>query len=560
MHKTLILSLVLAVCLIAVASAERMETINHQAIEGFENSSDPVILDTQEDMIAYDTAPTYYYQNLNEIGTLFAVRFTPLQPCSLTYIQVVSYEGAGNATIHVWSDDNGLPGDDLITPFTANLSGNLSYQRIDLPVPTNIGLDDFHVGVEYTQPSPPHVTVDGDGATEQRSKYKTPGGQWTALSHDLNFRAFVIYVGDDQVPPVINHAWQIFGFSEDDEHPISAEITDGSGIASATVHYNADGVNWETVSMTNTSDDTWESAIPLQEVGTTVLYYLSAVDASPWENEAFDPPNAPSDLYVMNIIEGSEIAYDDGSAEAWYIVDTSFADNAFATRMTPGSYPAQVIMARAFVNGATPFTFTINDVYAGIPDDVIPGGEAVTAVQEPHGWAIGEWSDGPVIESGSFFLVFHWDPSSPDDPGVGEDQDNILYRSYWFNNAQGWNLVADGEWMMRTIVSTPTGIEEISSDGVMPAQFELVGNYPNPFNPSTEIEFIAPIAGNVSVEVYNIAGQLVKTVFNGSVEPGIRTVSWDATDNNGNNVTSGVYFYKLIAGDKVDTRKMVLVK
>ena len=184
----------------------------------------------------------------------------------------------------------------------------------------------------------------------------------------------------------------------------------------------------------------------------------------------------------------------------------------------------------------------------------------MTAVREPHGWAIGEWPEGPVITSGDFFLVFHWDPSSPDDPGVGEDQDNILYRSYWYNTTQGWNLVADGVWMMRTIVVTPTGVKEINGDGVMPAQFELVGNYPNPFNPSTEIEFLAPTAGNVSIEVYNIAGQLVKTVFDGLVEPGIRIVSWDATDNNGNKVTSGVYFYKLIAGDKVDTRKMVLVK
>ncbi len=560
MNKSLILISALVICLVAVAGAERVETINRQAIEGFGNGFDPVILDTQEDMIAYDSTPAVYWPGWIAVGTKFAVRFTPLQPCSLTYIQVVSYDGAGDALIHVWDDNNGLPGDDLITPFTASLSGNLSYQRINLPAAVNIGLDDFHVGVEYTQVPPPYVTADDNGGTEQRSKYKAPNGQWTILNNDLNIRSFVIYYGDDQVPPVIEHAEQIFGFSEDDEHPISAEISDGSGIASATVHYSVDGANWETVSMTNTSDDTWEGAIPLQEAGITVLYYLSAVDASPWENEAFDPPNAPGDFYIMDIIEGSEIAYDDGSAEAWYIVSPDYEDNAFAISMTPDDYPVQVIMARVFVNDNTPFTFTINGVYAGIPDDVLPGGEAVTAVREPHGWAIGEWPEGPVITSGSFFLVFHWDPSSPDNPGVGEDQDNILYRSYWYSTSSGWNLAADGEWMMRTIVVTSTGVKEISGDGVMPAQFELVGNYPNPFNPSTEIEFLAPTAGNVSIEVYNIAGQLVKTVFNGSVEPGIRTVSWDATDNNGSKVTSGVYFYKLIAGDKVDTRKMVLVK
>ena len=66
--------------------------------------------------------------------------------------------------------------------------------------------------------------------------------------------------------------------------------------------------------------------------------------------------------------------------------------------------------------------------------------------------------------------------------------------------------------------------------------------------------------GEVAVSIYNLTGQLVKTVLNGTVEAGVRTVTWDGTDNNGQTVTSGVYLYKLTAGETTDTKKMVLVK
>jgi len=86
-----------------------------------------------------------------------------------------------------------------------------------------------------------------------------------------------------------------------------------------------------------------------------------------------------------------------------------------------------------------------------------------------------------------------------------------------------------------------------------PTAFALMQNYPNPFNANTMIRFALPVASDWSMKIYNVAGQVVKS-FEGSSEAGIVSVAWNA------DVASGIYFYKLTAGDFTATKKMVLMK
>ncbi len=95
---------------------------------------------------------------------------------------------------------------------------------------------------------------------------------------------------------------------------------------------------------------------------------------------------------------------------------------------------------------------------------------------------------------------------------------------------------------------------------ILPDDFVLYQNYPNPFNPLTEIMFDLPNAGVVKLEIYNVMGQKVKTLINGSLESGSHSVAWDSRDNNGHSVSSGIYFYKLTTNEFVDTKKMILLK
>ncbi|MBW7995876.1 MAG: choice-of-anchor D domain-containing protein [Candidatus Glassbacteria bacterium] len=97
----------------------------------------------------------------------------------------------------------------------------------------------------------------------------------------------------------------------------------------------------------------------------------------------------------------------------------------------------------------------------------------------------------------------------------------------------------------------------------LPNAFSLAQNHPNPFNPSTTISFSVPdggTEGRVSLKVYDIGGRLVRVLAEGERAPGEHTVFWDGTDERGRGVPSGVYIYRLLAGGRAFTRKMVLLK
>jgi len=89
----------------------------------------------------------------------------------------------------------------------------------------------------------------------------------------------------------------------------------------------------------------------------------------------------------------------------------------------------------------------------------------------------------------------------------------------------------------------------------LPSNYRLNQNYPNPFNPSTVIRYALPEAGNVLLEIYNILGERVTTLVNEDMNAGIHEVNFNAQ-----NFSSGVYFYRLKAGNFSQTKQMILLK
>jgi hypothetical protein len=96
--------------------------------------------------------------------------------------------------------------------------------------------------------------------------------------------------------------------------------------------------------------------------------------------------------------------------------------------------------------------------------------------------------------------------------------------------------------------------------GVTPEVAFTARNYPNPFNPSTKIEFTLPRAGQVELKIYNVRGELVKTLLNENMDATTHSVIWDGRNSTGQSVSSGVYFYSLKAGSYEKMEKMTLVK
>ena len=88
----------------------------------------------------------------------------------------------------------------------------------------------------------------------------------------------------------------------------------------------------------------------------------------------------------------------------------------------------------------------------------------------------------------------------------------------------------------------------------------LLGNSPNPFNPATQIAYELPEAMDVTLSIYNVQGQNIATLINQSQTAGRYQVTWDARDAIGREVSSGIYFYRLVANSVVQTRQMLLLK
>ncbi|MCK4857235.1 MAG: T9SS type A sorting domain-containing protein [candidate division Zixibacteria bacterium] len=109
-----------------------------------------------------------------------------------------------------------------------------------------------------------------------------------------------------------------------------------------------------------------------------------------------------------------------------------------------------------------------------------------------------------------------------------------------------------------TTVDEDTGVDD--GDLSLPGSFGLEQNYPNPFNPATIITFILPQSAEVSLEIFDILGRKVKALYTGYLTGGSHSLAWDGTDNNQVTVVSGIYFYRLTAGELNLTRKMVLLK
>ncbi len=130
---------------------------------------------------------------------------------------------------------------------------------------------------------------------------------------------------------------------------------------------------------------------------------------------------------------------------------------------------------------------------------------------------------------------------------------------YWrvFVNDGEFVKICKNNFALINLILTLSGTEESNST---PQVFELEQNYPNPFNGSTQISYQLPEASLVKVRVYNALGQEIRTLVNQTQEAGFYKFNWDAKDEKGSDVGSGIYFYRMEAKDFVKTRKMIFLK
>ncbi len=130
-----------------------------------------------------------------------------------------------------------------------------------------------------------------------------------------------------------------------------------------------------------------------------------------------------------------------------------------------------------------------------------------------------------------------------------------MFNSIAFALNAGNSITALNVTDVKIDTGTITGVNDLDGTAALPVTYSLSQNYPNPFNPTTTIRFALPNAGDVSLAVYDILGRKVAELVHGNLTAGYHTVNFNAS-----NLASGVYFYRIHAGDFVSVKKLMLLK
>ena len=169
----------------------------------------------------------------------------------------------------------------------------------------------------------------------------------------------------------------------------------------------------------------------------------------------------------------------------------------------------------------------------------------------------GEFAEGQLVshKDGLVSLVTYGDVATEGDLGL-----SLLFRSLQEIEDSYIDIVnaevRDGNYGLNTL-ATPVSVRIQTR----PEVYALRNNFPNPFNPETTLKYDLPEAGDVKLEVYNMLGQVVRTLVNEHQTAGRYAVQWDATNGHGQSMSSGIYFYRVqVEGEFTDVKKMLLLK
>jgi hypothetical protein len=139
--------------------------------------------------------------------------------------------------------------------------------------------------------------------------------------------------------------------------------------------------------------------------------------------------------------------------------------------------------------------------------------------------------------------------------------DSVIQGKIWDGNDDpSLGFVTYSPWSSMMHDTILTSVKDPPIRETIPETFGLFQNFPNPFNPTTTISFAFPNKNHVNLSIFNLQGKLVKILINDTLDKGYKQTTWDGTDSQGNPVSSGVYFYRLKAGGRTLTKKMVLLK
>lgn len=387
------------------------------------------------------------------------------------------------------------------------------------------------------------------------------------------YNYYSFYAGPDPYAPVIAHTSLNNTINLSGPYKIDAQITDNYGVFpdSAFIHYKVNsGSEYPAVQMSSSgSDFSGNMTLPSHiYTGDTVYYYITAMDTSSQHNVGRSPS---SDYYSFVMVDSVLVSNFDSPAMLavfdtlagtypWrtYLTGPHSAPNCMRTGTANYPNSAEVTLQLKPENSYNLSAYIQNNNWVKLylwVKGIIGAGDSIFVEGSTDGL---NWTTLKARTS----LTSSWALDSADISPMLSTKglyDSIQFRmrlkSDAATNAFGW-LVDDVYIKVKPFPSGVAGEPAVTSIKV----FALEQNRPNPFRGQTSIRYQLPTEAMVRINIYNISGQLVRTLTDGRQLPGAYDAIWNGRDNAGRQVSAGVYFYRLNAGNVDLTQKMVLLK
>ena len=287
----------------------------------------------------------------------------------------------------------------------------------------------------------------------------------------------------------------------------------------------------------------------------------------------------PDTCGVVSISNSTTSVYDDpwnSFSDSWTTFRVAVCDSVLARRVTPDG-------TSAFIATGDFLPQTTNDefIYAGRAEDLLGLRDSITnhwgcyrvdddTISEVW-WNPGLWGFSPshylphenlLIGTTGDWTVKTVNCASGEFVDEVTLDHRLYHRDFLLDRTRRLPMLFGtlGDTIYVYNLQTPTDIGDGDGNPLLPNEFTLAQNYPNPFNPTTTISFSLPAASDVQLNVFNAIGRKVKVLTDRRYPAGEFSVTWDGTDQAGDPVASGVYFYRRTPEHAVSSRKMLLLK
>ena len=402
---------------------------------------------------------------------------------------------------------------------------------------------------------------------------------------------------------------------------VSANITDNSTISEASLYYRVNEGSWNIISMSNTEDDSWSGSIPASGIENAFVEYfvkasddgvdqseikfsefpdtengnylgyttsneeltLQHVQFSPWPNG--ESPYNGCEVTVMGIVTADSAQYNSGyGAYAFQSESAQWSGVVFDGWDNSILHRGDEITVTGMVEDFDPeyhFKYDGNTKLIDISEVTVHSSGNTIAAMSVSTADLAQ--DAEEVESYEGCLVTisdvtisginDYDWSIVDGSGIecliDDDMATMAADNYLSTLEDGTTLSQVTGLLNFSYGTYKIQIRDMADLGqlgidenfeTIPSRYALHNNFPNPFNPETQIRFEVGMEENVQLIIYDLLGRKVRTLVNENYSPGMYVIRWDAMNDNRNPVSSGAYIYRIKAGEFIDHKKMILMR